>query len=32
MQIKCDHCGAVAETIMPETVKDGDMYVNLDLQ
>jgi len=24
MEIKCDNCGAVAETIMPETVKDGD--------
>ena len=23
MQIKCDKCGAVAETIMPETVRDG---------
>ena len=25
MEIKCDHCGAVAETVMPETVKDGDI-------
>ncbi|MCQ2567749.1 MAG: hypothetical protein MJ127_05050 [Mogibacterium sp.] len=25
MEIKCDHCGVVAETIMPETVKDGEV-------
>lgn len=25
MEIKCDHCGAVAETIMPETARDGDI-------
>ncbi|MEE3461113.1 MAG: hypothetical protein VZR00_04365 [Lachnospiraceae bacterium] len=24
MQIKCDKCGAVAETIMPETASDDD--------
>lgn len=25
MEIKCDYCGVVAETIMPETVKDGEV-------
>ena len=25
MEIKCDHCGVVAETIMPETVKDCEV-------
>jgi len=25
MQIKCDKCGAVAETIMPETARDDDI-------
>jgi len=25
MQIKCDKCGAVAETIMPETARDEDI-------
>ena len=25
MQIKCDKCGAVAESVMPESVKDGDI-------
>lgn len=25
MQIKCDKCGAVAETVMPETARDGDI-------
>ena len=25
MEIKCDHCGAVAETIMPETAREGDI-------
>ncbi len=25
MQIKCDNCSAVAETIMPETARDGDL-------
>ena len=25
MQIKCDKCGAVAETIKPETAKDGEI-------
>ena len=30
MQIKCDKCGAVAETIMPETAKTGDMVSGID--
>ena len=25
MQIKCDKCGAVAETVKPETAKDGEI-------
>ena len=25
MQVKCDKCGAVAETVMPESVRDGDI-------
>lgn len=25
MQIKCDKCGFVAETIMPETARNGDI-------
>ena len=25
MQIKCDKCGTVAESIMPETAKDGEI-------
>ena len=25
MQIKCDKCGAMAETVMPECVRDGDI-------
>ena len=25
MEIKCDKCGTVAETIMPETARDGDI-------
>lgn len=25
MEIKCDNCGAVAETVMPESVRDGDI-------
>ena len=25
MQIKCDRCGAVAETVTPETHQDGDI-------
>ena len=25
MEIKCDKCGAVAETVMPESVRDGDI-------
>ena len=24
MEIKCDKCGTVAETIMPETARDDD--------
>ena len=25
MKIKCDNCGAVAETVKPESVRDGDI-------
>ena len=25
MEIKCDKCGAVAETVKPETAKDGEI-------
>ena len=25
MEIKCDKCGAVAETVTPETAKDGEI-------
>ena len=25
MQVKCDKCGAVAETVMPETAREGDI-------
>ena len=25
MQIKCDHCGAVAETIEPKTARAGEL-------
>lgn len=25
MEIKCDKCGAVAETLMPETARDGEI-------
>ncbi len=24
MEIQCDECGAVAESVMPESAKDGD--------
>jgi hypothetical protein len=25
MEIQCDECGAVAESVMPESAKDGDI-------
>ena len=32
MQIKCDHCGAVAETIEPKTARAGELRIEVEMK